>query len=109
MDPKAQLVLFAPSLGPEACVGNLLTHSMDWNHGILSQHFDKEENDWICGINVGGPNRAYRLVWISTKDGLFSVKFKFGYWVARELILRSEVQTQGESGDPRVLYWMKKI
>lgn len=107
MDPKALLVLFAPSLGPEACVANLLTHSMDWNHGILSQHFNKEENDWICGINVGGPNGAYRLVWIFTKDGLFSVEFS--YWVARRLKLRSEVQTQGEPGDPRALDWMKKI
>lgn len=62
-------------LDEESRVEALIDASLsDWNKEFIHQIFNKDEAETICGI----PNRSgddKHLIWWSTKDEKFSIKF----------------------------------
>jgi hypothetical protein len=62
-------------LNGDAKVSELIDGSSNWwNISLVHEIFSKEEADMICGLPICPGRQSDRLVWVGTKNGLFSVK-----------------------------------
>ena len=98
----------APVVHPMMSVRDLMTGDpKTWNSEVLENYVDPEDIPLIQSLAISRGYQRDKYCWSYTKNGMYTVKS--GYWVARNILNREMVETQGEPSITKLQAFAWKI